>query len=68
VNLLGAVGVLGGLEEGLELNVLGLTLGIDPKNLAIKLPLIGRLGFGAKVEAVRLGDNDQGVGGSQNKN
>jgi hypothetical protein len=56
VNLLGAVGVLGGLEEGLELNVLGLTLGIDPKNLAIKLPLIGRLGFGAGPEARRLED------------
>lgn len=54
LNLLGAVGVLGGLEEGLELNVLGLTLGIDPRNLALKLPLIGRVGFGADVEARRL--------------
>lgn len=54
LNLLGAIGVLGGLEEGLELNVLGLTLGIDPRNLALKLPLIGRVGFGADVEARRL--------------
>jgi hypothetical protein len=54
LNLLGAVGVLGGVEEGLELNVLGLTLGIDPRNLALKLPLIGRVGFGADVEARRL--------------
>ena len=61
VNLLGAVGVLGGLEEGLELNVLGLTLGIDPKNLAIKLPLIGRLGFGAGPEARRLNASATGT-------
>ena len=61
VNLLGAVGVLGGLEEGLELNVLGLTLGIDPKNLAIKLPLIGRLGFGAGPETRRLNASATGT-------
>jgi hypothetical protein len=54
LNLLGAVGVLGGIEEGVELNVLGLTFGVDPRNLALKLPLIGRIGFGAGVEARRL--------------
>ena len=29
-----------------EVNVLGLTFGIDPKDLAIKLPGLGRLGPG----------------------
>jgi hypothetical protein len=30
--------------EGLELNLLGLTFGLNPFDPAIKLPLIGRLG------------------------
>lgn len=65
LNLLGAVGVLGGLEEGLELNVLGLTLGIDPRNLALKLPLIGRVGFGADVEARRLDSTSESAAVTQ---
>ena len=39
-------GVLGGtlaLREGLELHLLGSTIGIDPGDLAIKLPALGRL-------------------------
>ncbi len=31
-------------EEGLELNLLGLTFGVDPRSLSLKLPLIGRIG------------------------
>ena len=46
-NVLGVLGVLVGVEEGLELNVLGLTFGLDPNQLSLKLPLAGRLGFGA---------------------
>jgi hypothetical protein len=38
------LGVAAGIEEGVELNLLGLTFGIDPRNLAVKLPLIGSLG------------------------
>jgi hypothetical protein len=45
VSLYGVVGVLAGLEEGLELNLLGATFGIDPLGLALKLPLVGRLGM-----------------------
>jgi hypothetical protein len=44
VSLFGLLGVLAGVEEGIEINILGLTFGIDPKDLAIKLPLAGRLG------------------------
>ena len=47
VSLIGLLGVLAAIEEGLEINVLGLTFGIDPKDLAVKLPLAGRIGFGA---------------------
>jgi hypothetical protein len=45
-NLFGLLGALAGVEEGLEVNVLGLTFGVDPFDLALKLPLAGRLGFG----------------------
>ncbi|MBC8338145.1 MAG: DUF3750 domain-containing protein [Rhodospirillales bacterium] len=45
VSLYGLLGVLAGVEEGLEVNVLGLTFGVDPKDFAIKLPMAGRIGF-----------------------
>jgi hypothetical protein len=44
-NLFGVVGVLAGVEEGVELDVLGLTFGVDPLDLSLKLPLAGRLGW-----------------------
>jgi len=44
INLLGVAGIALGLEEGLEVNVLGLNFGVDPKSLSIKLPIVGRLG------------------------
>jgi hypothetical protein len=44
-NVYGLVGVLAGVEEGVELNVLGLTFGVDPLDLSLKLPLAGRLGW-----------------------
>ncbi len=44
LSLLGLGGILVGREEGLELNVLGLTFGVDLKGPALKLPLAGRLG------------------------
>jgi hypothetical protein len=43
-NLFGLAGLAVGLEEGLEVNLLGLTFGVDPKSLSIKLPVVGRLG------------------------
>ncbi len=39
----GYLGVLAGVREGLELNVLGLSLGVNPLALGIKLPGIGEL-------------------------
>ncbi|MGH7312101.1 MAG: DUF3750 domain-containing protein [Candidatus Rokuibacteriota bacterium] len=44
LSLLGLAGVLVGWEEGLEVNVLGLTFGLDVKEPALKLPGLGRLG------------------------
>ncbi len=46
VSLFGLLGVLAAIEEGLEINVLGLTFGIDPKDLALKLPIAGRIAAG----------------------
>ena len=43
VSLFGLLGIMVAVEEGLEVNLLGLTFGIDPKDLALKLPGIGRL-------------------------
>ncbi len=45
VSLFGLLGVLAGVEEGLEVNLLGLTFGIDPKDMAVKLPMAGRIGL-----------------------
>lgn len=44
-SLLGLLGVLVAWEEGIEVNVLGLTYGIDVKDLSLKLPMVGRLEF-----------------------
>jgi hypothetical protein len=51
-NAFGVLGALAGLEEGIELNVLGLTFGVDPLDLALKLPLAGRVGWPAATVAV----------------
>ncbi|RKZ35176.1 MAG: DUF3750 domain-containing protein [Gammaproteobacteria bacterium] len=45
ISLLGVVGALAAVKEGLEINLLGLVFGVDPLGPAIKLPGIGRLGF-----------------------
>jgi hypothetical protein len=45
LSVLGVLGLLAGIEEGLEVNVLGLTFGLDPLQLSLKLPLAGRVGF-----------------------
>jgi Protein of unknown function (DUF3750) len=45
VSLFGVLGLLLGYEEGVELNLLGLTMGLDLNSPAFKLPGIGRLGI-----------------------
>jgi hypothetical protein len=46
VSLFGALGLLLGVEEGIEVNLLGLSFGIDPLDLALRLPGVGRLELG----------------------
>ena len=57
LSLLGLAGLLAARKEGLELNLLGLTFGIDLASPGIKLPGIGRLGmpFGAQPETQAAG-------------
>lgn len=45
LSLLGVAGVTLGLEEGVEVNVLGLNLGVDFLRPALRVPGLGRLGF-----------------------
>ena len=47
-SLFGLLGLLVGIEEGVEVNLLGLTFGIDAKNPALKLPMAGRVGFAGR--------------------
>lgn len=44
-SILGVLGLTLGAADGFELNVLGLNFGLDFLRPALKLPLIGRLGF-----------------------
>jgi hypothetical protein len=46
-SVLGVLGVLVGMEEGLEVNLLGLTFGFDPLDPAFKVPFAGRIGWPA---------------------
>lgn len=55
LSLLGAAGLLAATEEGLEINIAGLTVGIDPLDLAVKLPGIGRIGVGSPTMREGLG-------------
>lgn len=53
-SLFGIVGVAAGIEEGLEVNVLGLNFGVDPKSLSLKLPMVGRIGPARDPTPVRI--------------
>jgi hypothetical protein len=52
-NAYGLLGLMFGWEEGIEVNLLGLTFGLDPLDLALKLPLAGT------VSAKRFFNNDE---------
>ena len=45
VSLLGLLGLSIGLEEGVEMNILGLNFGLDFNSPGLRLPFVGRLGF-----------------------
>jgi Protein of unknown function (DUF3750) len=45
LSLYGLVGILLAVREGLEVNLLGLSFGVDPVRPALKLPALGRFGM-----------------------
>jgi hypothetical protein len=45
LSLYGVAGILVAVEEGIEMNLMGLSLGVDLVRPALKLPAIGRLGL-----------------------
>lgn len=44
LSLYGVAGLLAAADEGLEVNIAGLTVGVDPLDFALKLPGFGRVG------------------------
>lgn len=50
-SLFGLAGITASRIEGLEINLLGLTFGINPFDPALKLPLVGRIGPARAVAA-----------------
>ena len=54
VSLFGLLGVAVGIEDGLELNLFGLSFGIDLNDLGLKLPLLGHIGAAGNAEPTRL--------------
>jgi hypothetical protein len=48
LSLFGLAGVLLALDEGIEMNLLGLSFGLDFDDVAIKLPALGRLGLSGR--------------------
>jgi hypothetical protein len=50
-SMFGVFGVLVSRVEGFEVNILGLTFGFDPFTLALKLPLVGRLGVPRSISS-----------------
>ena len=53
-NLGGVAGLLAGWEEGVEVNVIGLVFGVNPKRLSLNLPLIGNVGDRANAKPRRI--------------
>jgi hypothetical protein len=49
VSLFGIAGVLVSAAEGVEVNLLGLSVGVDPGELALRLPGIGKVGFNTET-------------------
>jgi hypothetical protein len=64
LSLLGLLGIGVAAEEGLEVNLLGLVVGIDPAELAIKLPGIGTLGLRTRPSGAAPSPDERGTAGS----
>lgn len=54
LNAAGIAGVMLGWEEGVEVNLLGLTFGVSPVRLALKLPILGNVSLRGPVQVQKL--------------
>lgn len=54
-SLLGLLGIAASGVEGLEVNVLGLTFGINPFDPSVKFPLVGRIGPQRQIDTAVAG-------------
>ena len=52
-SLWGVLGIKLGWVEGVEVNVLGLVAGLDLRHPAVKVPGLGRVGFGTSVASAQ---------------
>ena len=50
LSLFGTLGFMVAVEEGVEVNLLGFTFGVDPFDAAVKLPGVGRIGPNATTD------------------
>jgi hypothetical protein len=50
LNLFGIAGVLVSWDEGFELNLMGLSFGVNPVRATLKLPILGNVGFAREVK------------------
>jgi len=50
LSFFGLAGLLVGWREGIEINLIGLTFGVNPGDLALKLPMLGNVGLGGAIE------------------
>lgn len=58
VSLFGLLGITAARDEGLEINILGLSAGVDFRKPALKLPGVGRVGMDAEVGGPSSDDAD----------
>jgi len=59
LSLSGLLGLTASPVEGFEVNVLGLTLGVNPFDFSLKLPLVGRIGFARDFAVKQTEARDQ---------
>ena len=59
LTLYGLFGLTASPVEGLEVNVLGLTLGVNPFDLSLKLPVLGRVGVARALAQTPLESPEQ---------
>lgn len=62
-SIFGLLGFTIGLAEGIEINILGLTFGIDILRPALKLPFVGRLGLSDKPVFTPKAESDKNSAG-----